>query len=118
MHRRANVHCEHKLRTASAAGSTDAAKLRQRPQDQEQEPVLVALAMEDNGGESYGRCSETDSEIRAAESVKINSAGSSTTVLMDEQSYREFRHMPKGQQSALESPRMESEPRGHQGRKS
>ncbi|KAJ1089326.1 hypothetical protein NDU88_002477 [Pleurodeles waltl] len=30
-------------------------------QDEEQEPVLAALVMEDGGGESYCRCSERDS---------------------------------------------------------
>ncbi|KAJ1170857.1 hypothetical protein NDU88_002728 [Pleurodeles waltl] len=85
--------------------------------DQEQEQVLVALAMEDGGRKSYGRCSERDSETRAAESVKIDSAGSSTTVLVDKQSHRKCRRTSKGQQSALESPRMESEPRGPQRRK-
>ncbi|KAJ1106114.1 hypothetical protein NDU88_003517 [Pleurodeles waltl] len=86
-------------------------------QDQEHEPVLVALALEDGGEESYDRCLERDSEIRAAESVKIDSAGSSTTVLAAEQSYRKSRRTPKGQQSALERLRMESEPRGPQRRK-
>ncbi|KAJ1119338.1 hypothetical protein NDU88_007524 [Pleurodeles waltl] len=55
---------------------------------------------------------QRDSEIRAAESVKIDSPGSSTTVLVDEQSYRKSRRESKGEQSALASPRIESEPRG------
>ncbi|KAJ1199574.1 hypothetical protein NDU88_003408 [Pleurodeles waltl] len=85
-------------------------------QDLEQEPVLAAPRMEDAGEEPYGRKSERGSETRAAESVKIDSAGSSMIVLVDEQVYRKPCHMLKGQQSALESLRMKNEFRGHRRR--
>ncbi|KAJ1214726.1 hypothetical protein NDU88_002343 [Pleurodeles waltl] len=85
-------------------------------QEPEQEPALTALRTEDVGGESYGRCSERGSETRAAENVEIDSAGSSMIVQVDGQAYRKPCHMLKEQQSASESPRMESEFRGQQRR--
>ncbi|KAJ1182628.1 hypothetical protein NDU88_007813 [Pleurodeles waltl] len=68
--------------------------------------------LEEYGGrESHGRCLERDSETRAAESVKTALTGSPVTALADEQTHRKSCHTPKGQQRALESSRMENEPR-------
>ncbi|KAJ1180209.1 hypothetical protein NDU88_005431 [Pleurodeles waltl] len=67
---------------------------------------------EDGGRESHGKCLERDSEIGAVESVKAAPAGSPATAPADEQTHSKSCHTLKGQQSALESPRMESETRG------
>ncbi|KAJ1115679.1 hypothetical protein NDU88_003901 [Pleurodeles waltl] len=81
------------------------AALAQGPQ---QEPALIALRMEDVGGESYRRRSKKGSEIRTAESAKIDLAESSMVVQVDGQVHRKTFHMLKEQQSASESPRKES----------
>ncbi|KAJ1082466.1 hypothetical protein NDU88_002633 [Pleurodeles waltl] len=85
-------------------------------QGPEPEPALIALRMEDVGGESYGRPSERGSEIRTAESVKIDLDGSSMVVQGDRHAHRKPCHTLKEQQSASESPRKVSETRGQQGR--
>ncbi|KAJ1132214.1 hypothetical protein NDU88_010541 [Pleurodeles waltl] len=91
------------------------AALAQGP-EQEQKTALIALRMEDVGGEAYGRPSERGSEIRTAESGNIYLAGSSMAVQADGQVHRKPCHTLKEQQSALESPLKESETRGQQGR--
>ncbi|KAJ1151138.1 hypothetical protein NDU88_003925 [Pleurodeles waltl] len=85
-------------------------------QGPEQGPDLIALRMEYIGGESYGRRSERGSEIRTAESAKIDLAGSSMVVQADGHVHRKPCHMLKEQQSASESPRKESKTREQQGR--
>ncbi|KAJ1191741.1 hypothetical protein NDU88_001057 [Pleurodeles waltl] len=85
-------------------------------QGPEQEPALIALRMEDVGGESYGRHSERGSDIRTAESAKTELAGSSMVVQADRQFHRQPCQMLKEQQSASESLRKESETREQQGR--